>query len=71
MGYILGLDVFACTNHTYHIPVHMQACVGCYKVGVGGFPAKEMVASNHMRREGESSGTRPGLGGNQQHMNLI
>lgn len=38
---------------------------------VGGFPVRELAASNHMSREGRSSGSRPGLGGNQQHMNRI
>lgn len=32
---------------------------------------RELAASNHMSRDGGSSGSRPGLGGNLQHMNRI
>lgn len=37
----------------------------------GGFPVRELDASNHMSRDGGYSGSRPGLGGNLQHMNRI
>lgn len=56
---------------TTNIPVHAYASEECFKVGVRGFPAREPAASNHMNGEGGSSGSRPGLEGNQQHMNRI
>lgn len=37
----------------------------------GDFQRRGTTASNHMSRKGGSSGSRPGLGGNQQHMNHI
>lgn len=73
-GLTFGIEyVLACTNRKHHVPVHTHAGAGCFKVGsrLGGFPTREPAASNHMSGEGGSSGSRPGLGGNQQHMNRI
>lgn len=36
-----------------------------------GFPARKSAALNHMSTEGGSFGSRPGLEGNQQHVNRI
>lgn len=56
---------------------HMHAVAGCHEVGLspqgesGGFPARKSAALNHMRVQGGSFGSRPGLEGNQQHMSRI
>lgn len=52
---------------------HVHAVAGCHKLGAGwrGFPARKSAALNHMSIEGGSFGSRPGLEGNQQHVNCI
>lgn len=61
-GYVL-----VCTNHNHHMPVHIHVGAACFEVEVDW----GLLVSNHMSKEGGSSGSRPGLEGNQQHMKHI
>lgn len=62
-GKHLGLHM--CLHaQTTSVPVQMHA-------RAGGFPPRVLAALNPMKDKGGSSGSRPRLGGNQQHMNHV
>lgn len=59
--------ISACIHEPQTPCLSMYGYAGCFKVGVGWGDFHSSL--NHMNRNSGSSGLRPGLGGNQQHMN--